>query len=74
VKRDRTGARYVYRPVGWDVWYPIEPRPVVGSVVTVVRLPGAPPPNAMGHCYVDDKDGHFAGLVSVASLQPRGTA
>ena len=65
--RVRAGKRYRYAPVGLDVW---DPRTDLqaGDVVTVVRLPGCPPPNTVGHAHVNGPDGTFAGLVLVASL------
>lgn len=72
-KRVRAGQRCRYVPCLLDQAQPphgVEAgilRP--GDVVTVVALPGCPPPGAMGHCHIE-KDGVFAGLVSLGSLEP----
>jgi len=40
-----------------------------GDVVKVIKMPGCPGPNVMGHCYVGDKDtGKFIGMVHTNSL------
>jgi len=64
----RTGGIYTFDPVGWDRFDPkTDLKP--GERVKVLRLPGCPPPNTMGHCHVARKStGKFAGLVSTASL------
>jgi hypothetical protein len=64
----RAGKSYRYVPCGLDLW---DARTDLksGDVVTVVKLPGCPAPNTMGHCHVN-KDGRFAGLVLTNSLQP----
>ena len=70
--RVRTGSRYVFRPVGIDVYdppYDVQP----GETVIVVKLRGCPPPNTMGHCYVNVRrsgEWRFGGLVLCNSLQP----
>ena len=63
---------YTYVPVALDKWHP----PVgvtrgvlkVGDTVRVVRMPGCPHPNTMGHAHIEMLDGTFAGLVMTASL------
>lgn len=65
----RSGAFYRYEAAGMDRWDP-KTELEDGDLVTVVRLPGCPGPNVMGHCHVA-KDGRFAGLVLTASLKRR---
>ena len=66
----RVGKSYVYDPVMLDL-IDAKTSLVKGDVVTVVKLPGCPPPNTMNHCHVE-KDGVFVGLVCCNSLQPVG--
>ena len=73
MKKVRVNSQYFYDPCGWDVISPpmgtgdnLNP----GDTVTVVNLPGCPRANTMGHCHILGNDNKFAGLVSVASLQP----
>jgi hypothetical protein len=67
MRRVRVGSVYVYRPAVWDqIDPPYDLQP--GDRVRVVRLPGCPPANTMGHCHVAHLDGRFAGLVQTASL------
>lgn len=43
-----------------------------GAEVRVVRLPGCPRPNVMGHCHIADPEtGDFLGLVHTNSLHSR---
>jgi len=68
--RVRVGSKYVYQPCLLDQ---IDGRTglVPGTVVQVINLPGAPPANTMGHCYVADvHSGKFIGMVCTASLTP----
>jgi len=68
--RVRVGSRYVYQPCLLDQ---IDGRTRLqpGTVVKVINLPGAPPANTMGHCYVGHPDsGDFIGMVCTASLTP----
>jgi hypothetical protein len=67
-RRVRTGARYRFEPV----WFDISNPPfgcVPGDIVTVIKLPGCPAPNTMGMCHVS-LAGQFAGMVCTNSLQP----
>jgi hypothetical protein len=43
-------------------------------VVRVCTPYGCPPPNTMGHCFVETLEGKFIGLVSTASLHKREDA
>lgn len=74
--RVRAGATYTFRPAFWDQ---IDPphgvktgilRP--GDKVRVVKLPGCPPPNTMGHAHIQTLAGDFAGLVDTYSLVREG--
>lgn len=65
--RVRLGRPYRYQPVGFDRFDPkTTARP--GDVLIPVALPGCPRPGTMGHTHVTDAEGHFAGLVLIASL------
>lgn len=70
MKKVRVGSVYYWYPVGPDVWDPKLQRELRGGeAVRVVNLPGAPPANTMGHCYIaDPATGTFLGLVLTASL------
>lgn len=67
----RAGCQYIYEPVGMDIWDSRALDVQSGDIVTVVKLPGCPAPNVMGHCHIA-KDGKFAGLVLTNSLKPKG--
>jgi hypothetical protein len=62
------GRKYVYNPVGMDV-YDACTDLIKGDVVRVVNKYGCPKANTMGHCYVNRMDGSFAGLVLTNSLE-----
>jgi hypothetical protein len=69
-RRVKVGAQYVYRPVPFDQFDTranIDLAP--GDIVTVINLPGAPPANTMGMCYVAI-GGVFARMVMTNSLTP----
>jgi hypothetical protein len=63
----RVNCRYVFNPVGLDIW---DARTDLqkGDIVEVKAIPGCPAPGTMGHCHVYH-EGHFAGLVLVNSLE-----
>lgn len=69
MKRVTVGHKYVFEPVGMDIWDHTGGLKR-GDVVTVVNPHGCPPPGTMGHCYVNNPEGKFAGLVLLNSLQP----
>jgi hypothetical protein len=67
--RVRTGSLYFLRPVGWDAgderltcWK--------DHIVRVIQPHGCPRNGAMGHCFIETRQGEFIGLVLLASLQP----
>jgi hypothetical protein len=64
----RKGGVYTFRARGWDVYDRKQNTPADGTRVRVCTPHGCPPPNAMGHCFVETLDGQFIGLVSTASL------
>ena len=68
----RVGKKYVYDPCLLDIADPPKHdtgcKLKKGDIVQVVNLRGCPPANTMGHCYIE-KNGKFAGLVSVHSLE-----
>lgn len=65
------GKKKVYRfePVGLDRWTPHSGTPKKGTLVRKCQPYGCPPNGTMGHCYVEDLDGKFLGLVMLKSLQ-----
>jgi hypothetical protein len=65
----RLHAVYVFRPTGYDRLLTQHYTATADQRVRVVQLPGAPPPNTMGHAHIADAEtGAFLGLVSTASL------
>jgi uncharacterized protein YwlG (UPF0340 family) len=71
--RVRTNSTYIFRPVLIDKTNPPYGVEVgilkAGDKVKVVRLPGCPPPNTMGHAHIAIAEtGEFAGLVATNSL------
>lgn len=62
----RAGQKYIFYPNHLDR-FDARTQLVPGSIVTVVRMPGCPPPNTMQHAHVEF-DGKFAGLVHTNSL------
>lgn len=69
-ERRRKAPKFVFQPVGLDVFdrKPHQPQP--GTVVVKTQPPGTPPNGTMGHCFVEDAEtGEFYGLVLVNSLQ-----
>lgn len=71
-KKDMT-QRYIYRPVGLDVWDRRPNQPEPGTVVVKTQPSGCPRNGTMGHCYVKDAvTGMFYGLVLVNSLEKEG--
>ena len=66
----RVNSLYTYNPVLLDM---IDGRTGLqkGALVRVIKVPGCPPANTMGHCYVgDSKTGKFIGMVCTNSLTP----
>ncbi len=64
--RVRANQKYIFYPNMIDRIHACTSL-VPGSIVTVVRMPGCPPPNTMQHAHVE-YDGRFAGLVHTNSL------
>ncbi len=65
----RAGKAYLFQAAGWDRADRKPNTPKDGTLVRVVKLPGCPPPNTMGHCHVvEAQTDAFIGLVSTASL------
>lgn len=64
----RVGSVYVFKANGWDVFDRKSNTPADGTIVRVCKPYGCPPPNAMGHCFVETMEGKFIGLVSTSSL------
>jgi hypothetical protein len=63
--------RYVFEPVGWDIFDRRAHQPEPGTIVVKTQPFGAPKNGTMGHCFVEDAEtGEFYGLVLVNSLQP----
>jgi hypothetical protein len=72
--RVRKGQVLVFNAVGWDRFDRRSNTPANGTVVRVCTPYGCPPPNTMGHCFVETLEGKFIGLVSTASLHKREDA
>ena len=69
--RVHIGRIYRFQPNGIDLALLQHYDAVPGQVVRVLKLPGAPPPNTMGQCHIEDANTHrFLGMVSTGSLQP----
>jgi hypothetical protein len=64
----RKGGIYVFKACGWDRFDRKDNTPADGTVVRVCTPHGCPPPNAMGHCFVETLAGKFIGLVCTGSL------
>ena len=68
-----SAARYVFRPVGLDVWDARAHQPAPGTIVVKTQPAGCPRNGTMGHTYVADaRTGEFYGLVLTNSLQKAG--
>lgn len=67
--RVRKGQVFTFKACGWDVYDRRANTPADGTRVRVCTPRGCPPPNAMGHCFVETMDGKFLGLVHTNSLQ-----
>jgi hypothetical protein len=64
----RKGQVLTFKAVGWDRFDRKSNTQADGTRVRVCAPHGCPPPNAMGHCFVETLEGKFIGLVSTASL------
>ena len=65
----RAGRTYLFHPVPMDRFDP-KSTATHGQRVKVVKLPGCPPPNTMGHCHIATEQDVFLGLVHCNSLVP----
>lgn len=64
----RKNSVYTFHANGWDAYDRRPNTPADGTQVRVCTPHGCPPPNAMGHCFVETLEGKFIGLVSTGSL------
>lgn len=65
------GRRYIFSPVGVDLWDRRGNQPQPGTLVEKTQPYGCPANGTMGHCFVKDSaTGEFKGLVLEASLKP----
>ncbi len=64
----RKGQVFTFQANGWDRFDRKENTPKDGTIVRVCTPYGCPPPNAIGHCFVETLDGKFIDLVSTGSL------
>ena len=71
MKTPRKGSRHIFQAAGWDVFDPKPNTPANGTEVKVCQPFGCPKNGTMGFCFIEDMDGQFIGLVSIASLQPK---
>ena len=69
----RKGQIFKFEAAGWDLIDRKANTPANGAIVRVCTPHGCPPPNAMGHCFVETLEGKFIGLVSTNSLVKRGS-
>jgi hypothetical protein len=60
-----------FEACGWDVYDRRGNTPYNGTLVRVCTPYGCPPPNTMGHCFVETLQGDFIGLVHTNSLSHR---
>lgn len=66
----KKARKYVFSPVGWDVFDP-KTKLREGSIVVKVQPYGCPRNGIMGMTYVGDPEtGEFIGMVSLSSLTP----
>lgn len=68
-RRVRAGIVYEFKPVGLDQ-FDSKTEAIPGQQVRVIKCPGCPPPNSMGHAHIESLTGEFLGLVCCNSLQP----
>ena len=71
--RVRVNSIYQFNPNGWDKLTPCGNLLKPGDMVQVINLPGCPPANTMGQCYVrlvGDSSKAFQ-MVSTDSLDKR---
>ena len=68
----RVNSKYTFEACGWDIFDRGPLTPENGTVVRVINVHGCPKANTMGHCYVEDMDGNFRGLVCTGSLTKVG--
>lgn len=65
----RVRAGQVYTYTGDGLMDMVDGHPVsIGTKVRVINLPGCPPANTMGHCYIQTLRGEFLRLVQPTSL------
>jgi hypothetical protein len=65
----RKGIVYTFNAASYDLFDRNDNTPTNGTAVRVCTPYGCPPPNTMGHCFVETLNGKFIGLVSTASLE-----
>jgi len=69
MERVRVNSKYRFNPRTWDSLKSARALTAKqGDIVKVINLPDCPKANTKGQCYIEDKDGNFAGIVSVHSL------
>ena len=72
--RVRANSLYVFSPEGYDRFW-THSTATAGQAVRVCALNGAPPPNTMGHCHIEDATTkEFLGMVDTRSLSKAGIA
>jgi hypothetical protein len=69
----RKGQVYTFHASAWDRFDRRHNTPNDGTKVRVCTPNGCPPPNTMGHCFVETMNGQFIGLVACASLAKEST-
>ena len=63
--------KYIYQPVGLDIFDARPHQPKAGTLVVKCQPAGTPKNGTMGHCFIADAEtDEFYGLVLVKSLVP----
>lgn len=69
----KTKTIYMFEATGLDIYDRRENTPENGKLVVKCQPRGCPTNGMMGHCFVEDLEGNFIGLVCVGSLKKVGT-
>jgi hypothetical protein len=67
-RKPSSGRVYTFKAAGWDRFDRRENTPADGTKVRKCQPHGCPKNGTMGHCFIEDLDGKFIGLVATASL------
>jgi hypothetical protein len=67
-RKPSTGPVYEFKASAWDRFDRKDNTPADGTLVRKTQPAGCPKNGTLGHCFVEDLDGKFIGLVATASL------